>query len=138
MSPRKPQKILSEAEKNELIKEYRDTTISQRDVALKYGASKTQVQKIIDQNQVVKLVRPVKKRKQKNDDRSDNSTDSIKEFSSMEEMARFAVESPDKTVSNKMVFESRRKWSLCLFYGNEKNMFQIGNICLCRQARFRR
>lgn len=131
MSPRKPQKNLSEAAKNELIEQYRNTSISQRDVAEKFDVSKTQVQKIIDQNKVVKLVRPTKKRKQKNYDRSDagadSRTDSIKEFSSMEEMARFAVESPDKIVPNEMVFESRRK---CLYYRNEENMFQIGNICL--------
>lgn len=117
MSPRKVTKVLSETEKNELIGEYRNTSISQRDVADKYQVSKTQVQKIFDQNNVVKLVRAAKKKKEKDADAGEfggnNSSDSIKEFSSVQEMARFAVESPDKNVSRELFPEFQSK---CLHY----------------------
>lgn len=129
MSPRKPTKTLSETEKNKLIEEYRNTSISQRDVAEKYEVSKTQVQKIFEQNNVMKLVRPVKKRKEKNNDSSeageDQSPNSVKEFTSVGEMARFAVESPDKNVSKELFAGSRGK---CLNYRARKNMFQTENI----------
>lgn len=77
-------------------------------MAEKYEVSKSQVQKIFEQNNVIKLVRPVKKRKHEN-----NSTNSIKEFSGLEEMARFAMESPDKNISKELFHESHRK---CLYY----------------------
>lgn len=117
MSPRKPTKILSEIEKAVLIEDYRNTTISQREVANKYNVSKTQVQKIIDQNNVVKLVRSAKKKKPTNVDGSDsdgnNMPETVKEFSSMVDLARFAVDKSDNNVSKELFSKSRRK---CMVY----------------------